>query len=278
MSNQAPKPNGLIVKDAMLDAVESRAQVGRYWREIFALAWTETELLTWRKMLTTVGISAAAFLLQWELGVRSFYVTLQIIGTVIAAYLCVALMGFVWKLLLAPAERDGKIQIENQELSERLRPRLNIIFKPDEAPFKQVYPGRDDLPLTQYRVCVVSPRAVPDVELVVNKLIVDGVDLSGAHLRPRHERDSKRGGTKRVALKPFKEDAWDVFSAHPSGVVLNTIAALGFIILSPGKYKFELMATGGDNPPATKIAILEIHADNSVVFNIREGKLSEQLI
>lgn len=163
-------------------------------------------------------------------------------------------------------------------LEERFRPILTIIFKPNQAPFQQVYPGRQGQ-VTQYRVCVVSPNPITDVELVVNKLEIGGVDHSGYHLRPRHERDSKRGGTKRVALKPFKEDAWDVVSTHPNdGVILSTISALGLIIIPPGKYEFELMASGGNNPPATRIATLEVRADNSLSFDIREGRLSELLI
>lgn len=270
--------NTLQTTSSESPVAKKRETVHRYWREIFVLAGEETELLSRNKLLTTLGVSIGALIMQYELSVRTLPVTIQIVATVIVAYVAVALISYICNFIRTPAIRHEKIAWENEALKERLRPKLNIIFKPDQAPFKQSYPSHDVLPVTQYRVCVVSPESIADVELVVNKLVIGETDFSGVHLRPRHERDSK-SGTKRVALKPFKEDAWDVFTVHPEeGVVLDAIAAHGLIKLPPRRYEFELMASGGSNPPATKIANLDVRADNSVVFDIREGRLSEQLI
>jgi len=112
----------------MLVTVKNRSQVGRYWREIFVLAWGDTELLSRSRILTTLGISVIAFGLQWVIGVRAFYVTVQIIGTVIVAYLCVALAGFVGKLLVTPAIRHRRICRENENLAEQLQPKLKMFF------------------------------------------------------------------------------------------------------------------------------------------------------
>ncbi len=278
MSNETPKTN-FTPQSKMLDTVKKPSHISRYWRDIFALAWKETELLSKSKLLTTLGVSTGALVFQYELSVRTLSITIQIISTVVVAYLVIASIGYLWNVITTAANKDEKVRRENKGLKERLRPNLAIIFKPNQAPFRQVYSGHDDLPVTQYRVCVVSPVSIADVELVVNKLVIRGVDLSGCHLRPRHERDDKRGGTRRVALKAFKEDAWDVISMHPEeGVVLNAISLHGLILIPSGKYQFELMASGGNNPPATKIANLDVRADNSVVFQVCEGRLSERLI
>lgn len=63
-----------------------------------AIAWNETELFSRSKILTTLSVSAIAFLLQWVDGLRTLGVTLQVIGTVVVAYLLVAIVAFLWKL------------------------------------------------------------------------------------------------------------------------------------------------------------------------------------
>jgi hypothetical protein len=80
--------------------------IRHYWREVLAAAWKDTDLFSWRKTWTTLSISAVGFLLQWAIGVRAFYVTLQIIGTVIVAYILVAFISFAGNLIRVPALRD----------------------------------------------------------------------------------------------------------------------------------------------------------------------------
>lgn len=149
-----------------------------------------------------------------------------------------------------------------------MRPRLNIIFKPRTTPFEQTYDG-----VTQYRVVVVSPTAIPDAELVAN--FVGAQCESGLHLRERHDRHEAR----RVGLKVFRAGVWDVVSAHPNAeggiiVILNHITDIPQIVFPVGLHEFELMASGGDNPPQTKLVSLNVQAD-SVGFKVTEGRLSE---
>ena len=61
-------------------------------------------------------------------------------------------------------------------------------------------------------------------------------------------------------------------------VLLNHITEIEQIVFPVGTHEFKLMASGGNNPPATKIATLEVGADGSVTFNIQEGRLSEPYI
>jgi hypothetical protein len=72
-------------------------------------------------MLTTIGISALGFLLQWGIGVRAFYLTVQIIGTVMVAYILVAFISFAGNLVRAPAIRDGERNRQIDSLTRQLR-------------------------------------------------------------------------------------------------------------------------------------------------------------
>jgi hypothetical protein len=58
------------------------------------------------------------------------------------------------------------------DLQKRLEPYLTFIFEPNKEPFKPYFPRID---VTQYRVCVISPVPVNDVELVANKVEIDGI-------------------------------------------------------------------------------------------------------
>ena len=89
--------------------------------------------------------------------------------------------------------------------------------------------------------------------------------------------DRNRDGTKRVALKADKEDYWDLVSTHITGVLLNCIGPFEQI-LRPGDYEFELMASGGDRPVATKIVKLRVHKDNTISLEVRDGRLTSSVI
>lgn len=167
-------------------------------------------------------------------------------------------------------------------LEEQLQPNLLIDYRPEEnEPFIQVEPHN-----TQYRVGVKSPASISNVELVVNHLKVGGFpSLVNIHLRPMHERD-RINGTKRIALKTGKEEYWDLISTqpsppHPRGVVyLNCLPSFagGNFEIIPGDYEFELMATGGERPPQTKIVTLKIDNNYAVsCLDIRAGRLSSIL-
>lgn len=95
-------------------------QIYRYWREAFALAWKETELLSWSKVLTTLGFAVVGLLFQWAIGVRAFDLTIRIIGTVIAAYILVALVTFAGNLIRTPAAKDSENQQEIEKLTAQI--------------------------------------------------------------------------------------------------------------------------------------------------------------
>jgi len=162
-------------------------------------------------------------------------------------------------------------------LEDKLCPNLNIVFERDSDEFVQKYPAYRDRSVTQYRICVFSPGRIEDAELVVNKLSMAGITYNEIHLRPMGERNAR--GTRRVGLKPFKAHAWDFISTFSDGeVVLNHLPRSQQIMFPVGVYEFELMASGGDRPPATKIVTLEVREDKTVDFGIRDGRLSRPLI
>jgi hypothetical protein len=92
-------------------------------------------------------------------------------------------------------------------------------------------------------------------------------------LRPRHERDER--GTKRVALKPFRSDAWDVVADHHPGVALTPIRSLGPMVFSDGVHEFELMVMGGNSFPATKLVKMEVCESRVKSFDVQDGRLTE---
>jgi hypothetical protein len=167
-------------------------------------------------------------------------------------------------------ERVELLEASNQELQERLRPNLSIIHGGEVAPYVQCF----DSGVKQYRVGIVSPVPVTDAELVANEIRIRDRFESGLHLRERHDRSEAR----RVALKPHKEAFMDVVSVHPLSngtidVLLNHTTRVEQIRFPKGHYEFELMISGGLNPPATKIAYLEV-SEKYIIFKLRDGRLT----
>ena len=159
-------------------------------------------------------------------------------------------------------------------LEKRFEPYFSIRFVPFHYPFMQHFKRRE---ITQYRVCVKSPVALRDAELVANRVRIHDTQYNDVHLRPMHDR--VEGGTKRVKLTPFKEAAWDVVSEHsPGGVTLDCISALGLMVFNDGDHEFELMVTGGNSVPATKIVKLVIQDRQIISFELHEGRLTELII
>lgn len=157
------------------------------------------------------------------------------------------------------------------DLEKRFEPYFSIRFEPFCYPFMQYFKRRE---ITQYRVCVKSPVALRDVELVANHVRANGTQYEDVHLRPMHDR--MEGGTKRVKLTPFKEAAWDVVSEHyPEGVALNCISALGLMVFDDGDHEFELMVTGGNSLPATKVVKLVVQDSRIVSFELHDGRLTQ---
>jgi hypothetical protein len=213
------------------------------------------------------------------------FLGLSVLGVI--TYFYVFLPWFVWLLMFLSTTVLAQMFVINfagkahqrrlAEIGVHMASGLVIDYRPEESVFVQTYG-----PVTQYRVGVRSVREVSGVELVVNHLRVqDFPPYLNLHLRPMHDRDTI-SGTKRVKLHAKKENYWDLITKFEAEamesrrpvVALNCIPALGKIDLEPGYYEFELMATGDNNPEATKIVRLTIRNDGSVTLDLRDGRLS----
>lgn len=274
------------------DAFNATFTQGRWSNVIALLTFTNK----WTNRVASIGILAIVIGLYY----RSIYPIAGFVGTVIVVLSMLVLGSLVtirvtrklYEKVAATssgaqsqmAELTGtvetlKLELAStterlQDLEKRLEPRFSIRFEPYTYPFMQYFKRRE---ITQYRVCVKSPVAVRDAELVVNRVRLNGTQYNDVHLRPMHDR--QEGGTKRVKLSPFKEAAWDVVSEHsPGGVVLNCIAALGWMVFEDGEHEFELMVTGGDSLPATKVVKMLIRDRQIVSFELNDGRLTELII
>jgi hypothetical protein len=196
MSNEAPNSTP-APESEMLKTVNGRIHVGRYWREILASAWNETELFSWGKMLTTLGISVAAFGLQWAIGVRTFYVTLQIIGTVIVAYLAVGTVAFLWKLLRVPAVRDERQRAEITKLEADLATERNNIQELEQAHTMSLQKKtKQDLSIKQERVWLEKILLSDESSLVYWDVTIS------LYITNRHEADNAIRGYGLIVVLP----------------------------------------------------------------------------
>lgn len=249
----------------------------------------------WSRCAKQAARRNAAFANDWQwmfgipifLGLLSYFSTEKIevivrdhpilssVLVALGAFVITWLIAFFVRLIRVPVEGDYENRKKIGDLESKLRtfrePNLVIEYRPEEGePFVQQFND-----ITQYRISVRSPVPIPDAELQVNHIkIGDAPALSKLHLRPMHDRNPN--GTKRVALKSDKEDHWDLISAHISGVRLTCIGSFEQI-LPPGDYVFELMASGGDRPPITKIVKLQVHKDNTVTLTVHDGQLSTRM-
>ena len=73
-----------------------------YYSRVFRRAARDTSFFSVPKIVGSVVVSLVALVPQWQMGVRP-PVTLQIMATVVAAYVVVALMAFAVNLLATPA-------------------------------------------------------------------------------------------------------------------------------------------------------------------------------
>lgn len=233
----------------------------------------------WQNLLTAVAAGVGA-------GIITLIATLAVI--------------FFLHLVSAPREIDEASQgdfaaLKSQLLEEKrklrrvvdllanergseIAPNLVIDYRPDEAT-PHVMRGEG---VTQHRISIISPAQINDVELVANHFKATHLPLLfDIPLRPMNDRDRVKG-TKRVILKAGKKMYWDVVSVVDGGpngrcsVYLSCLPSSGIIELNdPGKYEFELMATGGELLPITKIVSFEVTKDYHIVdFQLKDGRLS----
>jgi len=74
-----------------------------YYGLVLRRAAGDTSFFNVPKIVGSVVVSLVALVLQWQIGVRPLPVTLQIMITVVAAYVVVALIAFAANLLATPA-------------------------------------------------------------------------------------------------------------------------------------------------------------------------------
>jgi len=241
---------------------------------IWGLAWAEfarTLGYFWMKR----GVGIAAFILLTVFGgslygaAKWLFPFLPIYGwaltfaatTILAEAFVIHYSGIAYER--TQQEKVNELEERMWLLLDRLHPNLVLDYEPARGhPFIDTYNNGSRYEVTQYRITITSPIALDDAELVANRVrTASGEVHSNLHLRPMHDR--RREGTKRVRLKAQKPEAWDVISTSQTGVHLNHIAPVGAIDFRDGVHEFELMATGGDRPPATKIARLEVNENIS---------------
>lgn len=262
-----------------------------------------TQFSAWKLAWAEFGRTRGAFWMKHGVGIGAFVLLTVLGGSLygLARWIFPFLPVYGWALMFAATtilaqtfvvhytsiahERTKREELEKLEeqiwsLEDQFQPELHIDYRPDEGePFVHREQG-----ITQYRVSVRSPIAVPDVELVVNHLKVgDSAALFDRHLRPMNDRDTE-SGTKRIGLKARREKHWDLVCFHEAPrqgrnlVYLTFIPALGGVELPPGEYQFELMATGGDRPDATSIVTITVAEDHTIAaLTVSPGRLSPLL-
>jgi len=272
---ERPSPDSLKNPDAS-ESVVDRSHAA-HLRAFLPAVWKDGIA----RMSGGIGI-ILAFLAAYFAFIQNHSIAVLWLAALVA---CVFACYHVWRRQeITLGTRIHELSRRVNELEARSQPILKIEYRPEEGePFVHCEEA-----LTQYRVSVWSPAAVSDVELVVNHLKVGELPvLFDWHLRPMHDRDTA-SGTKRVAVKAGREKHWDLVCAKKAAgyrdrnrVYLTCIAALagGSIELPPGDYEFELMATGGQRPDATKVVNLSIAEDYTIArLSLRDGRLSETFI
>lgn len=172
-------------------------------------------------------------------------------------------------------QRIKELESAKSELEARFLPELSLAYKRDEEHYIQEYANG----VKQYRVAAVSTVAMNDAELVANYAVLsDGilnVRHSRLHMRPMHDRNER--GTRRVIMKPFEYEFWDIVSEGSGHVWLSHIEAIGESWLAPGKHEIELRITGGQKPAASGIVKIVVSPDNKVAeFSVTPGRLSDR--
>lgn len=95
--------------------------VGGYWKRVVIKAARDTELLTRRKALTTLGLIAFREAATAGAHLRSWLDVGQTIGLAILAYLAMTILEYLWHFIRAPALLERTLASEGERLSAELR-------------------------------------------------------------------------------------------------------------------------------------------------------------
>lgn len=252
--------------------LSKRGQVWRFWREVFTSAGQQSELLSRRKLLTTLGVSIGALVLQYELSVRTLSVTVQIVGTVVIAYLVIALIGYAWNVVSIPATKDERLKSSNAELEERLRPRLELTFDKDRGGFVDSFigqrPDRQSDNYMLYRVAVTSRARSALASLRIEEVTLKGGrTFAGVHLHMMHRGPNEQ----QVLLHPDVPQFWDVVKrpSHGEWIELTHAENMQGILL-PSPCQFRVIASSSDGLSVSKIVAVKIDGPIGLDFRLLE--------
>jgi hypothetical protein len=92
----------------------------KYWKRGAVVALAHTPLAWRERWIPTTIITVIAYFAQWHLGIRGWWVTVQILITTIGAYFVVSLGSFLWNLFRAPAQMDREGSRRESELREEI--------------------------------------------------------------------------------------------------------------------------------------------------------------
>jgi hypothetical protein len=254
-----------------------RGLVWRFWREVFLSAWRQTELLSRRKLLTTLGMSIVALILQYELNVRTLGLTIQIIGTVVISYLIIALIGYVWNVITVPAIRDKQLNREVDGLREQLNTELEITFDEMRGEFVDktdvVWNGQSTM-CKLYRVAVTHRSKSTVAELKAEQVITvtpPSRTYPPLHLRLTGYHDPPE---KQARLTPNTPVFWDVVEKPDSErkwVKLMHIEKERDILQEIGRSTFRITASCDEGFPITKLVTLGLKKNGDLDFQLSES-------
>jgi len=96
-----------------------------YWKAAFAWARRRTELLTWNKALTSVGLALATLIVQSSIGIRTWASIWLFAVATIVAYALVSALSLAWNTIArapvaldtARGEKETALEAQVYELS-----------------------------------------------------------------------------------------------------------------------------------------------------------------
>jgi|SRR5882724_7914575 len=228
--------------------------------------------LTWRSVIATIFLYLLVVVFTawlWPQGLEqampSIAIWIVAAGVFAISLLAVNFVRAPYLIDRDRAEKEKRLTDENNELIERRKPKLKIIFEPEKGhPYVQTYARS----MTIYRVKIESTIPLKNVLLRANNVDIDGTRHSKLHM---HVMNDDTHTLKRVELYPDTPDYWDIVTNNPTfdEVRVEHIEKGVAKGLSPGKQTFEIVASGGETSD-TKIVTVERNEDKSLVVHIQE--------
>src|ERR1700737_1021155 len=77
----------------------STLQMRNYWKAAFTWAREQTELLTWSKALSSLGLAVVTLIVQSSIGLRTWTSVLLFAVAAIVAYVLLSVLSLLWNTL-----------------------------------------------------------------------------------------------------------------------------------------------------------------------------------